>query len=276
MTDQSEWTGNVGNVWAREWQRTDRSFVPLTARLLEVARASPFSQALDIGCGAGEISLRLAQGAPAARVTGVDVSSDLLETARERGDDQSNLHFEQDDAARWAPADGQRPDLIVSRHGVMFFADPVAAFAHIAGQAVGSARLVFSCFRERAENDWVRNLASVLPSGDAPVPDPDAPGPFAFGRRDRVEGILSRAGWRDIGFEAIDYGMVAGDGENAVGDALSYFLRIGPAARAVAALEEDRRDEVLERLRAMLHGKLVDGRVTLPAACWIVTARAPG
>ena len=74
MTDQSEWTGKVGNVWAEEWQRTDRSFGPLTQKLLAVARSGPFAQALDIGCGAGEISLTLAAGAPSSHVLGVDIS----------------------------------------------------------------------------------------------------------------------------------------------------------------------------------------------------------
>lgn len=276
MTEQSEWTGKVGNVWAHEWQRTDRSFVPVTERLLEVAASSRFERALDIGCGAGEISLRLARGNPSARVTGVDVSTDLLATARERGDGQANLRFEHGDAAKWAANAAERPDLLVSRHGVMFFADPTAAFAHIAGQASAKAPLVFTCFRERSVNGWVRELASALPPSEEPAPDPDAPGPFAFGRRERVEAILAEAGWQDIGFEAIDYGMVVGRGDDAVEDALSYFLRIGPAARAVAATDDARRGEVIDRLRAVVERHHMDGQVALPASCWIVTARAPG
>ena len=276
MTDQSEWVGRVGHVWAAEWQRTDRSFGPLTDRLLGVATAGPFAQALDIGCGAGEISLRLAQGHPSSRVIGVDVSEELLEAARLRGADLANLRFEHGDAAAWTSGQGERPDLIVSRHGVMFFGDPVAAFTHIASEAAPGARLVFSCFREPAENGWVRELTSALPKSDGPPPDPDAPGPFAFGRRDKVERILSAAGWRDVVFEPVDYGMVAGEGADAIEDALSYFLRIGPAARAVAARDGAEREEVLERLRAVIERHHAQTRVSLPAACWIVTARAPG
>ncbi len=276
MTDQSEWTGRVGNVWAQEWQRTDRSFAPLTERLLEIAQAEPFAQALDIGCGAGEISLRLAEAHPSARVIGVDISNDLLEVARRRGGTQTNVRFEDSNAASWVAGEGERPDLLVSRHGVMFFDEPVAAFAHMAAQASPDARLVFSCFRERGENGWVRELASALPPSDEPAPDPDAPGPFAFGRRDRVERILSEAGWRELAFEPIDYAMVGGEGADAIDDALSYFLRIGPAARAVAALEGDEREAVLDRLRNVMERHHAEGRVALPAACWIVTARAPG
>ena len=129
MTDQSEWTGKVGNVWADEWRRTDRSFGPVTERLLQVARAAPFAQALDIGCGAGEISVDLAKGAPSSRVLGVDISDDLLDVARARSGDLPNLRFELADAASWMAGEAEKPDLLVSRHGVMFFADPAAAFS---------------------------------------------------------------------------------------------------------------------------------------------------
>ena len=275
MTDQSEWTGKVGNAWADEWKRTDRSFGPVTDRLLEVAQAKGFAQALDVGCGAGEVSLALAAGDPTARVIGVDISADLLEVARQRGAGQQNLRFELGDAARWTPGAGEQADLVISRHGVMFFGDPIAAFAHIADQAAPSARLVFSCFRERTENPWVREIAAVLPPSDEAAPDPDAPGPFAFGRRARVEDILRKAGWQGIAFEPIDYRMIGGEGEQAIEDALSYFLRIGPAARAIGALGEAERDAAMARLRAMLERHCVDAQVALPAAGWIVTARVP-
>ena len=275
MTDQFEWTGQVGNAWAEEWQRTDRSFTPVTERLLEVARAHAFTRVMDIGCGAGELSVALAADTPSARVTGVDVSKDLLGVARVRASKLGNLRFALGDAAAWTAGEGERPDLLVSRHGVMFFDDPVAAFAHIAGQAMPGADLVFSCFRERAENGWVRELASALPPGDGPKPDPHAPGPFAFGDRERVEGILSEAGWQEIGFESIDYSMVVGEGEDAVDEALSYFLRIGPAARAIASLDGSQRGEALARLRGVLEAHHRGDAVSLPAACWIVTARSP-
>ena len=275
MTDQSEWTGKVGNVWAYEWRRTDRSFGPVTERLLQVAQATAFAQALDIGCGAGEVSVDLAKGAPSSRVLGVDISGDLLDVARARSGDLPNLRFELADAASWMAGEAEKPDLLVSRHGVMFFADPAAAFAHIRAQSAAGAQLVFSCFRERGENEWARELASVVPSNGDTSPDPDAPGPFAFGRRERVTHLLAQAGWTDIAFEAVDYGMVAGQGGDAVADALSYFQRIGPIARAAAALEPSTKEAMLERLLALLEGHHRDGEVSLPAACWIVTARAP-
>lgn len=271
VTDASEWTGRVGGAWADEWRRIDRSFAPLTERLLDHPAMRGFAAALDVGCGAGEVSCRLAVGHPQSHVTGVDISPDLLAVARIRCNGPAFIEI---DAASYRPQ-GPAPDLLLSRHGVMFFGDPVAAFAHLATIAAPRATLRFSAFRTRAENRWATMLGSVLPVDPAPA-DPHAPGPFAFGDRARVARILAESGWRDAEFESYDYPMLAGEGTDAVDEALAYFLRIGPAARAMADLDEPDRSAGKARLRELLAANCVKDRVALPAAAWIVTARAPG
>lgn len=269
----SEWTGRVGNAWAEEWRRTDRSFGPLTDRLLDPAALGAFAQVLDIGCGAGELVERLAAWHPQAQLLGIDISAELLAVARARCGQLPNARFAEADAASWRADCEARPDLLISRHGVMFFADPVAAFAHLRAQAAPGARLRFSCFRARADNEWVAALMAALPP--QPPSDPQAPGPFAFADPDRVEAILAGAGWGDIGFEPIDYAMIVGDGPDAVDEGLAYLQRIGPAARAIAELPEAERPAVRERMRAMLASRHKGGALGLPAASWIVTAAAP-
>jgi SAM-dependent methyltransferase len=269
----SEWTGPVGSAWAEQWRRTDRSFGPLTDCLLEPGAIGRFAHALDIGCGAGELVQRLAASHPSAQILGIDISAELLDVARARCAQLGNARVEETDAATWhAQADAQ-PDLLISRHGVMFFADPVAAFSHLRQQSAPGAQLRFSCFRARSENEWVTALMSVLPP--QPPADPTAPGPFAFGDRSRVQSILAAAGWHQIEFEALDYGMVVGEGEDALDGGLAYLQRIGPAARAMAELPERESAAAIERLRAMLARHQKNGVVSLPAAAWIVTARAP-
>lgn len=273
MTDKAEWEGRVGRSWATEWRRTDRSLAALAARLVDTAGEAPFAKALDIGCGAGEVSLALARSRPSAKVVGIDLSAELLAVARERAGDSANLAFEQGDAARWEQP-GFAPDLLVSRHGVMFFHDPTAAFAHLAHIAAPEARLAFTCFRAAAENAWATGLGALLPHGLGAPPPPGQPGPFAFADPDHVNGILRQAGWSGIAFEPVDFSYIAGAGEDPVGDALSYFLVIGPAARAAAQLAGDERTAFVARLRAFLRDNLSEGRIAFGAAAWLVRARA--
>lgn len=272
MTDRNDWEGRVGRKWAEEWRRTDRSFVGLTDRLLARASARPIAHALDVGCGAGELALAIARGHPESEVIGLDVSEPLIEAARERAAHLANVTFLLADAGDWR-ASQFAPDLVVSRHGVMFFADPVAAFSSLAKGAAANARLVFSCFRDRTENPWAERIASFLPTGTIPDAPPHAPGPFAFADRDRVERILFAAGWSEIAFEPVDFAYVAGSGEDAVEDALSYFLAIGPAAAAAAGLDDGARANFIGKLRRYLGNNAQGSLVALPGAAWIVSAQ---
>lgn len=270
MTNKTEWQGQVGSSWARQWQRTDRSFAPLTARLIERILETDAQRIVDIGCGAGELSIRIADARPDAQLLGLDISADLVAAAAERGAGRPNLEFALSDAASWNGASFV-PDLYVSRHGVMFFDDPVAAFTHLALSASETAGLVFSCFRSPAENAWASRIGALLPS--APPADPHAPGPFAFADPDHVHGLLSAAGWTDIGFEAVDFDYVSGSGADPVGDAVDFFGHIGPAARAIRTLEAEARAAFLARLRDLAEAHLVDGAVRFAAAAWIISAQ---
>lgn len=268
-----EWQGRTGASWAAEWRRTDRSFGSLTERLLQRSREFAFDSVLDVGCGAGELSLAFARGRPRCQVIGVDISPQLVAVARERGVNHPNLSIEVANAAEWGPPSGFAPELLVSRHGVMFFGDPAAAFAHLARIAAPQAGLLFSCFRAREENPVFTEIARLLPQAPAPAPDPTAPGPFAFADRARVEAMLDRAGWRGIAFEPYDFAMVLGAGEDPVGDAVAYYSAIGPAARAASELDEAERERFLDQVHQLADRHRHEGIVAMRAAAWIVTAR---
>lgn len=272
MTAKEDWQGKTGEGWATEWKRTDRSFGGLTEHLLACSREFPFRHALDIGCGAGELSLALARGHPQARIVGVDVSPQLVAAARGRAGHISNVEFELADAAQWHPADDFTPQLLISRHGVMFFADPPSAFANLASFAADGAALLFSCFRDPGENPFFTEISSVIPP-PAEAPDPYAPGPFAFADPDHVTAILADGGWDQIAFEPFDFAMIAGAGDDPVEDAMAYFQRIGPGAAAMRQMDEDARDRTLGAIRRIVKDNCRDGVVALRAATWIVTAR---
>lgn len=272
MTSAFEWNGRVGDVWAAEWRRTDRSFGELSRRLdAAILEAAPDGgSAIDIGCGAGGTSIALATARPHLAVTGVDLSAALVAIATERAAGIANLSFRVGDARALPQA---AANLLFSRHGVMFFDDPVAGFAALRAAAKPGARLVFSCFLSRADNPWA--LVADAVTGDQGAGSTGyAPGPFAFADRDFAAGVLRDAGWRDAEARAVDYDYVAGAGGDPVADAMSFFSRIGPAARGMADAAPERRAAMREKLRAALSDHVHDGAVTFPAGAWIWSATA--
>lgn len=270
MTTVAEWAEQTGQSWAREWARTDRSFSELTEILVSRILAKGAAHSiLDIGCGAGELSLRLSDAKPGARVLGVDISPELIAAATSRTNEAARISFVCADASTWQDVMFY-PDLLVSRHGVMFFEQPVAAFANLAEGASSGARLIFSCFRDRSENPWAGELAALLP--DMPPPEPHAPGPFGFSDPEHVHRVLSAAGWAQVRAEPVDFTYISGAGADPVGDAVEFFQAIGPAARVIGGLDDDPKASVLEKLRALAEARCQNGEVRFPAAAWIVTA----
>jgi SAM-dependent methyltransferase len=269
MTNKAEWQAQVGQTWAENYRLTDRAFAGLTQRLLERIAEREGHSVLDVGCGAGELALAIARARPGARVVGVDVSPELVAAAQQRGESHGNASFVHADAGAWREP-GFAPDVVVSRHGVMFFDDPAAAFANLHDQASDEAELIFSCFRGPAENPWASELARIL---DLPSsPDRTAPGPFAFADPRHVEDVLAVGGWQGMAFEPANFAYIAGKGEDPVEDAMQMFRRIGPAAPALRALE----GAALARAEGWIRDWLGEHRsgdlVAFPAAAWIVTA----
>jgi SAM-dependent methyltransferase len=274
MTTNFDWSGQVGDVWAQEWRRTDRSFAEFTPHLNRaiLAAARDGGRAIDLGCGAGETAIALATARPAFDVTGIDLSSELIAVARERGVGIANLAFRLGDTAALDP--GLAADLFVSRHGVMFFDDPVAALSAIRSAGSRDTRLVFSCFRDSALNPWSQLIDE--PAGNAAPPKAYAPGPFGFADPDLTADILAEAGWADASPVAVDYTYIAGAGPDPVADAVHFFSRIGPTARMLADAAPDDRADLLARLAKALADHETGGQIQFPAAAWIWTARAGG
>lgn len=274
MTSATEWTGRVGQTWASEWQRTDRSFAGLTphldAAIIASTPAIPF-RAIDVGCGAGSTSLALATACPDATVTGVDLSPDLLAVAGRRGAGVHNLHFAHGDAI--AVAQALTPlDLLVSRHGVMFFDDPVKAFAKLRTASRPDAALVFSCFCNRSDNPWASDLIEQVTGTRPTSPSGYAPGPFGFADPAITAAILTKAGWAVGNYARVDFSYLAGAGDDPVADAAAFFRRIGPLA---SALKQAADSAALDaRLKAVLERYRIDDTVAFPASAWIWRAWA--
>jgi SAM-dependent methyltransferase len=267
------WNGPVGERWAQRQADMDRNLTDATAATLKCAAAKAGERVLDIGCGAGQTSVMLAEAVGShGHVTGVDISAPLLGVARARTKDARNVDFVEADASEHAFAPDY--DLVFSRFGVMFFDDPPAAFANIREALKPGGRLVFVCWRPPAENQWVALPAAVAKNLLPPQPpsDPLAPGPFAFADPKRVEDILTKAGFRAVAFEKLDGHMNLGhDPDNAA----TQMTQIGPLSRALTDAGDDAlREKVRVAVRdAFAKIATADG-IAPGIACWVVSARA--
>lgn len=264
MTNATDWQGRVGRTWAEEANRTERAFAGIAALLdRTIAEVAPATgRALDIGCGVGSTALALAAARPGLAVTGVDLSPDLVAVAASRAG--ASTAFVHGDAVAVA-ADLAPLDLLVSRHGVMFFADPAAAFAALRAAARAGAPLVFSCFGARADNDWVVAVDEAIEAPAAAAAD-YAPGPFGFADDVFVASLLKRTGWREAHVAAHAVPYLVGVGDDPVADALGFFRRIGPAAAVLAAAPHAARARIEDRLAAALAARTRDGAVAFTAS----------
>ncbi len=266
------WNGPGGERWAAAQDRIDHHIGLLTEALIEFAAPETGHRVLDIGCGGGTTAFMLRERVgPDGAVAGIDISATTLAVARARCHAaNADVAFIEADAATYE----FQPvfDLAFSRFGVMFFADPVAAFANIRKALVSGGRVAFVCWRAMKENDWafvpIAGARHLLPPQE-PM-DPNAPGPFAFADGARVRSILEQAGYRDVLVKPHDTVMNMGA---TVEDAVSEALTIGPLARASAALDEATKTRIRERITPQLARYQTPNGVTPPAAVWLVRAR---
>ncbi|HWA90701.1 MAG TPA: class I SAM-dependent methyltransferase [Rhizomicrobium sp.] len=261
------WNGAVGERWARLQETIDASLAPITEALIPFANPRPRERVLDVGCGAGTTSYRLAKAVgPEGNVTGVDISEPMLAVARARG---IGVNFRKADAA--THLFHATHDLVFSRFGVMFFDDPAAAFANIRKALKPRGRLAFVCWRDVSTNLWASApfaaARDLLPPQEPA--DPHAPGPYAFADPERLGTILAKAGYRDIRIEQLDTVVVMGA---TPADAAAQALNIGPLARAATGLD----DATRERIRAVVEDALAkfatERGIAPPASCWLVGA----
>ena len=269
------WNGPAGQRWTDRQRVQDILLAPVSEILIERAAAQPGERILDVGCGCGATSIALAERvAPAGHVLGIDISAPMLARARELAWQGLPLDFVLADATVH-PFEPASFDLLVSRFGVMFFADPVVSFTNLRSALRSSGRLAFACWREPRDNPWMMTpLQAVyrhVPK--MPRPDPDDPGPFAFASQDRVDRILKAAGFSQIAMEphALSLDIAMGRGLDA---AVDGALEIGPASRALQGHPADVHAAAKGSIREALAPFVRGDSVPLPGSIWIVTARA--
>ena len=271
------WNGQTGQKWVRDADRLDALLRPFSDAVLETVSLVEGERVLDIGCGAGALTIAAASQAGAKHgAIGIDVSKPLLSLAEHRAISLSApASFKEVDAADYQS--DHPADALISRFGVMFFADPVAAFANLRGNVRPGGRMTFACWQSLAENDWARApLDAALPLLSVPPQPspPGSPGPFAFADQDLIGSILRNSSWNDIDIQAWN-GPVTLPGDT-LQEVAGFMVELGPVARLVkeAGIDLSRvEDALIDNLSN--HRDSRNGRVTMPAAAWIVSAKAP-
>ncbi|WP_396330781.1 class I SAM-dependent methyltransferase [Burkholderia anthina] len=267
------WNGPSGLAWVDARASLDRMFEPFETRLADAAAASSARSVLDVGCGTGAVTRAIARRlGEHAHCTGIDISARMIAAAQDRAErDGIRAGFMCADAQTHAFA-RDRFDLIVSRFGVMFFDDPVRAFANLRHAARENAQLRFIAWRSAADNPFMttaeRAAAPLLPN--LPARQPGAPGQFAFGDRQRIASVLSDSGWADVEIEPVD--MACALPVRALDD---YIARMGPVGLALRDVDDVTRRRVTDTIRAAFDRYVQGADVRFDAACWLVTARAP-
>ena len=269
------WNGPNGQRWTDRQAEQDVLLAPVSKALIARAVPRPGERVIDVGCGCGSTSRALAEKvAPAGFVLGIDISGPMLSRARQLAPKELPVDFVLADATVY-PFDPSSFDLLVSRFGVMFFAEPAVSFANLRGALRPSGRLTFACWREPRENPWMmapleavyRHVPRQLPPG------PEDPGPFAFASEQRVQRILGEAGFKNIAMEPVGLSLDIAIGRG-LDAAVQSALQIGPSSRALDGQPPEVRAAAANSVRELLAPYASGDSVPLPGSIWIVTARA--
>src|ERR1700681_4476900 len=269
------WNGPGGQHWADRQQTQDVLLRPVSNILIDRAKVKAGERILDVGCGCGGTTTAFAGAAGATgHVTGVDISAPMLARARQLVPPDLPVDFVLADATVY-PFVSASFDLLASRFGVMFFAEPALSFANLRPALRPSGRLTFACWRDPRDNPFFMAPLQAVYKHAPKLPQlgPEDPGPFSFASEARVHRILGEAGFTGIDMEPCDLSL-----DLAVGGGLDApvesALQIGPAARALAEQPADVRAAATRSIREALATFARGQAVPLGASIWIVTASA--
>ena len=273
------WNGETGRNWVTHDALMEAMLQPLGEAVINTLAPQPGENILDIGCGCGHTSLGLADRVGAdGLVTGIDISAPMLAVANqlagEHNAELSSIQFVEADAQTHA-FEPERYDGVFSRFGVMFFEDPVAAFANIRNALRTSGRLAFCCWQPRAVNPFMTVPAmaalELLPA--PPEMPPRTPGPFAFEEADYVTEVLTSAGFEGVAVTPLGQPLTFGRGLSLT-DIVERLVQIGPIAQMVREAPKDLQQPVRDKvIDAVAPFYAEDSGMTLDGQFWQVTAR---
>lgn len=265
------WDGPGGEYWAANAVTFDDSMAPYLPPLFQAAALHPGERVLDIGCGNGVTTLEAARRSVPGRAMGLDLSGPMLDVARHRATEQqiANVEFIQGDAQIY-PFEPGGFDVALSRFGVMFFADPAAAFGNIGRGIRTGGRLAMLVWQGTPVNEWMTGVAAALAAGRTlPGPPPGAPGPSSLADPDRVRRLLGDAGFSQVNLTSVVEPMRFGPD---VSSAYDFVFGLSFVAALLKDLDEPRRGAALAELRAVVEAHLTADGVQFGATAWLISA----
>ena len=265
------WNGPGGHTWVARQEHTDITLAPVTEALLAFAAPQTGERVLDIGCGCGATTLEFARAVgPAGRVAALDISGPMLAEGQARAKTAgiANIAWQQVDPAM-AALDAY--DLLTSAFGVMFFGDPMGAFANMRSAATPGARMAFVCWRALAENPWMEAPMNAVSCHLPPKAVPNAPGMFAFADPERVSEVLTAAGWAAPRLEKLDLDLDIAAGRG-LEEAVDQSTKIGAVNSWLRNQPTDVVSAAIASVRAALAPHVDGASVRLPGAMWLVSS----
>lgn len=267
------WNGPAGRHWTDRQQLQDVILAPVSKVLIESAGIKAGEAIIDVGCGCGATSFDLLkQVGSTGRVTGIDISEPMLSRARELAPTGAPIDFVLADATVYPFVEGST-DLLFSRFGVMFFAEPPESFANMRKALRPDGRLAFACWRTPRDNPWMmlglQEAYKHVPK--LPEMKPDDPGPFSFASEERVHRILEQAGFVNIGMQRADLSLDIATGRG-LEAAIETTLAIGPTSRALESQPPDKIEATTKSIRTALAAHQKGDTIPLGGSIWIVTA----
>jgi SAM-dependent methyltransferase len=271
-TDQAEyWNGDPGKTWVVLEDEFRHAIAGYLSTAIDGAGVQRGQNVLDLGCGGGDTTILAATRSETGEVLGLDLSQPLIERAREKAAAATlpNLRFAVGDAQSYpfAPASF---NCAISRFGVMFFSDPVRAFANIRSGVSPGGRLSLVVWQSLSENEWLLAVREALAMGrDLPVPQPGEPGPFSLARPEFTRPVLEGAGWSSVKFTDLRVPYMAGDNVSA---AFAFLNRQSVTRGLLEELDARTQEQARGKLRTMIENHMTERGVIFESAAWLVTA----
>jgi SAM-dependent methyltransferase len=266
------WDGDEGAYWAAHPDHFERALTAYHEAFFAAAAIEATDRVLDVGCGTGHATRLAARMAPSGSVLGVDLSSAMLEVARQRASDEglTNMQFTHADA-QIHPFDPDSFDVAIGQTSAMFFGDRVAGLTNIGRALRPGGRLALLTWQHLPANEWIRDFSVAMAAGrDLPAPPPDAPGPFTLADPDVIRSALTAAGYRDVEMQAQNEPMWFGsDADDA------YQLVSGLQGWMLDGLDDAGRTGALDALRDTTAAHETPDGVLYESAAWIIGATCP-